>query len=205
MNNKQPILRPDLQAIADMVQSGSSLLDVGCGEGDLLGWLQNEKKVSGRGIELSQNGVNRSIARGLSVIQGDADTDLQYYPDQAYDYAVLSQTLQALRNPKDVLEQMVRIARHAIVSVPNFGHWKNRLYLTFRGRMPVTKTLSHQWYDTPNIHFSTITDFVNLCEKLGLTIEKRLYVSDQGIPTYFHNKGPFANLFGEQGIFMIRK
>jgi methionine biosynthesis protein MetW len=199
------LLRPDLQAIADMVQPGSSLLDIGCGEGDLLAWLQENKKVSGRGIELSQKGVNRCIARGLSVIQGDADADLQYYPNQAYDYAVLGQTLQTLHNPKEVLEQLVRIARHAIVSVPNFGHWKNRLYLTFTGRMPVTKTLSYDWYDTPNIHFCTITDFVVLCEKMGLTVEKRLYVTHQGTPTYFNNKAPFANLFGEQGIFMIRR
>lgn len=198
-------LRPDLQAIADMVAPGSSLLDIGCGEGDLLAMLQESKKVSGRGIEISQSGVNRSIARGLSVIQGDADTDLEYYPDQAYDYAILSQTLQTLRRPREVLEQLVRIARHAIVSVPNFGHWKNRLYLACVGCMPVTKTLTYQWYDTPNIHFCTITDFVNLCETLGLTIEKRLYVTHQGIPAHFSNKGPFANLFGEQGIFMIRR
>lgn len=188
-----------------MVQPNTSLLDVGCGEGDLLAWVQDKKQVSGRGIELSQSGVNRSIARGLSVIQGDADADLEYYPDQAYDYAILSQTLQTLRHPKEVIEQMVRIARHAIVSVPNFGHWKNRLYLACVGRMPVTSTLSYQWFDTPNIHFCTITDFVNLCEELGLTIEKRLYVNYQGVPTYFENKGLFANLFGEQGIFMIRR
>lgn len=198
-------LRPDLLAIANLVAPQSSLLDIGCGEGDLLAWLQEHRQVQGRGIELSQGGVNRSISRGLSVIQGDADTDLHFYPDQAYDYAVLSQTLQTLRAPKEVLEQLMRIARHAIVSVPNFGHWKNRLYLAFNGTMPVTKTLSHQWYDTPNIHFCTITDFVNLCEALGLTIEKRLYVTHQGVPNYFHNRGPFANFFGEQGIFMIRR
>jgi methionine biosynthesis protein MetW len=139
------------------------------------------------------------------VIQGDADTDLQYYPDQAYDFAVLSQTLQTLRNPKEVLEQLVRIARHAVVSVPNFGHWKNRLYLACKGRMPVTKALSYQWYDTPNIHFCTISDFVNLCDELGFTIEKRLYVTHQGASGYFRNKGRFANLFGEQGVFMIRR
>lgn len=198
-------LRPDLLAIANMVPPESSLLDIGCGEGDLLALLQDSKKVSGRGIELGQSGVNRCIARGLSVIQGDADTDLQYYPDQAYDYAILSQTLQTLRHPHEVMEQLVRIARHAIVSVPNFGHWKNRLYLACIGRMPVTKTLSYQWYDTPNIHFCTITDFVNLCEGLGLTIEKRLYVTHQGVPAYFNNKGLLANLLGEQGIFMIRR
>ena len=198
-------LRPDLQAIADMVEPNSSLLDVGCGEGELLAWLQDKKNISGRGIELSQTGVNHSIAKGLSVIQGDADTDLQYYPEQAYDYAVLGQTLQTLKDPKGTLEQLVRISRHAIVSVPNFGHWKNRLYLTFIGRMPVTKTLSYNWFDTPNIHFCTITDFVSLCEGLGLTIEKRLYVSHQGMPMNFNNRGFFANVFGEQGIFMIRR
>ena len=198
-------LRPDLRVIADMVSPKSTLIDVGCGEGDLLAFLQQEKKVAGRGIELSQGGVNRCISRGLSVIQGDADTDLQYYPDQAYDYAILSQTLQTLRNPKDVLEHLVRIGRHAIVSVPNFGHWKNRLYLMTRGQMPVTKALSYQWYDTPNIHFCTITDFVVLCESLGLTIEKRLYIDDMGGSGYFRNHGLLANMFGQQGIFMIRK
>jgi methionine biosynthesis protein MetW len=203
--NSVTVLRPDLQAIANLVTPGASLLDIGCGEGDLISWLQANRQVKGRGIELSQSGVNRSISRGLSVIQGDADTDLQYYPEQAYDYAVLSQTLQTLRAPKEVLEQLVRIARHAIVSVPNFAHWKNRLHLALIGRMPVTRTLSYQWYDTPNIHFCTITDFVNLCDELNLTIEKRLYVTNQGVPTYFNNKGPFANFFGEQGIFMIRR
>ncbi len=198
-------LRPDLQAIADLVTPGSSLLDVGCFEGDLLAWLRDNKQVSGRGIELSQQGVHRSIAKGLSVIQGNADTDLIHYPNQAYDYVILSQTLQTLRQPKEVLEQLVRIARHAIVSVPNFGYWKNRYYLLFKGRMPVTKSLSYEWFDTPNIHFCTIADFVVLCEQSDMTIERRLYVSEQGVPNYFHNKGPFANFFGEQGIFMIRK
>ncbi len=198
-------LRSDLKAIADLIAPSSTLLDVGCGEGDLLDWLQKEKQVAGRGIELSQHGVNRCLARGLSVIQGDADADLSYYPDQAYDYAVLSQTLQTLRQPKEVLGHMVRIARHAVVSVPNFGHWKNRLYLAMHGRMPVTKTLSHEWYDTPNIHFCTITDFIVLCEDLGLTIEQRLYVTNQGISGGFRDKAIFANLFGEQGIFMIRR
>lgn len=198
-------LRADLQAIANMVEKGTSLLDVGCGEGDLLAWLQGNKQVQGRGIELSQGGVNRCIARGLSVIQGDADTDLQYYPDQAYDYAVLSQTLQTLRAPKEVLEQLVRIARHAIVSVPNFAYWRNRAYLAFRGKMPVTKTLSYEWYDTPNIHFCTISDFVDLCDVVNVTIEERIYLTNQGIPASFHKRGPFANLFGEQGVFMIRR
>jgi len=199
-------LRPDLKAIADMVAPSSSLLDVGCGEGVLLHWLKENKQVKGRGIEISPQGVHRAISKGLSVIQGNADTDLSFYPENAYDYVVLSQTLQTLKEPKEVLSQLVRLAKHTIVSVPNFGYWKNRMYLGLRGRMPVTKSLSHQWYDTPNIHFCTIADFVVLCEDLGLTIEKRLYVNQFGVPSVFnHHGGLFANLFGEQGIFMIRK
>lgn len=199
------ILRSDLRVIADMIEPSSSLLDVGCGEGDLLAYLQQEKQVSGRGIELSQSGVNRCIARGLSVIQGDADIDLTYYPDNAYDYAVLSHTLQTLRQPKETLQHLVRIASHAIVSVPNFGHWKNRLYLACMGRMPVTRSLSYQWYDTPNIHFCTITDFIRLCEGLDLTIEKNIYITESGISSNVSKHSRFANLFGQNGIFMIRR
>lgn len=202
---KETLLRSDLQVIARLVETHTTLLDVGCGEGELLAWLATEKNVAGRGIELNQVGVHRAIAKGLSVIQGDANTDLQYYPEQAYDYAVLSQTLQTLQNPREVIEQLVRIARYAIISVPNFGHWKNRLHLTAIGRMPVTKTLAYQWYDTPNIHFCTIADFVVLCEEMGLMIKERLYVNHQGVPAYFSNKGWFANFFGEQGIFLISR
>lgn len=199
------MLRPDLQVIADMIAPDTALLDVGCGEGELLSWLHRHKQVAGRGIELTPANVSRCIAQGLPVIQGDADTDLQFYPDQAYDYVVLSQTLQTLQRPREVLEHLVRIARHAIVSVPNFGHWRNRLYLAFFGRMPVTRTLSYTWYETPNIHFCTISDFVELCDALGLIIEQRVYVTHQGTPSKFHNKGLLANLLGEQGIFMVRK
>ena len=197
------ILRPDLLAIADLIPISSTLLDVGCGEGDLLAYLQQEKQVSGRGIELSQSGVNCCIGKGLAVIQGDADIDLSYYPDQAFDFVVLSQTLQTLKNPKEVLQHLVRISSHAIVSVPNFGHWKNRLYLAVMGKMPVTKTLSYQWYDTPNIHFCTITDFTNLCKELGLTIEKGFSVTETGVSSAVNKSPIFANLFGQNGIFMV--
>lgn len=198
-------LRPDLRAVAGLIPEGATMLDVGCGEGDLLAWLKREKNVRGRGIELSPSGVKSCLARGLSVIQGDADTDLEFYPDGAVDYVVLSQTLQTLRDPRRVLSHLVRIGRHAVVSVPNFGHWRNRAYLAFRGRMPVTRALRHQWYDTPNIHFCTITDFIELCEVLELTIERRLYVTNQGAPGYFRNKGFMANLLGEQGVFVVRR
>lgn len=201
----QRTLRPDLRAIADMIAPSSTLLDVGCGEGDLLSFLQQEKKVTGRGIELSQSGVNRCIARGLSVIQGDADIDLSYYPDNAYDYVVLSQTLQTLKQPKEVLEHLVRIGRHAVLSVPNFGHWRNRLYLIYKGRMPVTRSLSYQWYDTPNIHFCTIIDFIRLCESLNLKIEKSVYVTETGTSSSVKGNIKFANFFGQHGIFMVTR
>lgn len=197
-------LRPSLRVIADLVAAGSKVLDIGCGNGELLTWLAKEKSVDGRGLELSQTGVNASIANGLSVVQGDADIDLQYYPDKAYDYVILSQTLQTTKDPKVVLANLVRIGKHVIVAVPNFGYWKNRAYLGFLGRMPVTRTLSYQWYDTPNIHFCTISDFVELCDLMNIEIEKRVYVDNRGVPSYFQGKGAFANLFGQEGIFMLR-
>lgn len=198
-------LRADLKAIANLIAPKSSVLDVGCGDGDLLYWLQVNKDVQGRGIEIDGSRVNTAISRGLSVIQGDADADLKFYPKKAYDYVVLSQTLQRLAAPKETLELLVGIAEHAIVSVPNFGYWKNRLYLAVNGRMPVTKTLNYTWYDTPNIHFCTISDFIELCEVVNVQIEKRIYVSDQGIPAFFSRQGPLGNFLGEQGIFMIKR
>jgi methionine biosynthesis protein MetW len=199
------VLRPDLAVIAAFIRPGARVLDVGCGDGQLLRWLRDERQVDGRGIEIDQQQVNRAIASGIAVIQGDVDSDLPHYPDHAYDYVVLSQTLQAMRDPRAVLLDLVRIGREAIVSVPNFGHWRNRLHLAVKGRMPVTKTLSYQWYDTPNIHFCTITDFVLLAEELGITIADRMVVDAAGHKARFSGRGPAANLFGEQGVFLLRK
>lgn len=198
-------LRPDLQVIAEMIERKSKVLDIGCGDGELLSWLTRHRMVDGRGIEISQSGVSLCVASGLSVIQGDADTDLSDYPDKAFDYVVLSQTLQAMRDPKKVLNELVRISRYAIVSVPNFGYWKNRLYLLLKGRMPVTSSLSYQWYETPNIHFCTIDDFVILCEELGLTIRQRLSINSEGSVSTFRTRSWAANLFGEVGVFMLEK
>ncbi|MES2985131.1 MAG: methionine biosynthesis protein MetW [Pseudomonadota bacterium] len=199
------VLRPDLAVIASLIKPGARVLDVGCGDGQLLRWLRDEKQVDGRGIEIDQGEVNRAIASGIPVIQGDVDSDLPHYPDGSYDYVILSQTLQAMRDPRAVLLDLVRIGRAAIVSVPNFGHWRNRLYLAVRGKMPVTKTLSYQWYDTPNIHFCTIADFMILAESLGITIENRVGVDASGHKAKFARHSRVANLFSEQGVFLLRK
>src|ERR1700736_2019359 len=155
--------RVSLLCRAALVVRGARGLDVGCADGQLLKLLELTRAVDGRGIEISQKGVNECVARGLSVVQGDADTDLVDYPDDGFDYVILSQTLQATRRPRDVTVELLRIGRKAIVSFPNFGHWRTRAYLTLRGRMPVTTTLPHAWYETPNIHFCPIRDFVALC------------------------------------------
>jgi methionine biosynthesis protein MetW len=197
--------RVDFDVIASLVNPGARVLDVGCDDGQLLELLQNTKNVDGRGVELSQKGVNECVARGLSVIQGDADSDLKYYPDDGFDYVILSQTLQATRNPKNVLSELLRIGEKAIVSFPNFGHWRMRASLLVNGRMPVTEELPYSWYDTPNIHFCTISDFVILAESLGITIAARVMVDAAGNKARFRGRGLAANFFGEQGVFLLRK
>src|SRR4051794_11105944 len=172
--------RVDLLVVAQMIEPGAKVLDVGCGDGELLRLLAETRGVDGRGIELSREGVNESVAKGLAVVQGDADTDLGDYPDDAFDYVILSQTLQATRNPRRVLEHMLRIGRRAVVSLPNFGHWGIRLQIMFGGHMPRTDNLPYSWYDTPNIHFCTIKDFRHLCELTGTKMEKAVALNAWG-------------------------
>lgn len=197
-------IRVDLRLIATMIEPSSRVLDVGCGDGQLLDYLVRNRGVVGRGIELSQAGVNASVAHGLSVVQGDADTDLGNYPTQAFDYVVLSQTLQATRNPKRVISELVRIGRKAIVSFPNFGYWRVRWQLLLRGRMPQTDALGHKWHETPNIHLCTILDFAELCSAMGVKIERSISLNPKGRAAVLQ-RGRMANLFGEQAVFMLSR
>lgn len=198
-------IRQDLELIARMIPPGARVLDVGCGDGELLSYLSTEKQVDGRGIELSMAGVRAAVARGVPVIQGDADTDLDDYPEEAFDYVILSQTLQATERPRDVLDNLVRLAGRAVVSFPNFGHWLGRLQLLFRGRMPVSTFLPAEWWNTPNIHFCTTRDFLALCEEMNIVVEKAIALDRQGNPCRFSGTGRLANVFGAQSVFVLRK
>lgn len=204
-NSVQHGSRVDLVVIADMVARGARVLDVGSGDGELLRLLRDSRGVDGRGIEISREGVNHCVAKGLAVIQGDADIDLADYPDDAFDYVILSQTLQATRRPRWVLEQMLRIGRNGIVSFPNFGHWKIRVELLLRGRMPLTRNLPESWYETPNIHFCTIRDFVELTRKLDTKIGRAVAFNSSGRPVRLNAPWWFWNMFGEQAVFLLSR
>jgi methionine biosynthesis protein MetW len=198
-------LRQDLRIIAEMIEPGARVLDIGCGDGALLAYLTSDKAVDGRGVELSQSGVNACVTQGLSVIQGDADSDLDAYPAGAFDVVVLSQTLQATRQPRRVIETLMRIGKRAIVSFPNFGFWRIRLGFALSGRMPVSPLLNHAWYDTPNIHLCTIRDFVVLCDEIGVRIEKSVTLDGYGRPFSLEPRGTLANLLAEQGVFVLTR
>jgi methionine biosynthesis protein MetW len=197
--------RVDHELIADMVHTGARVLDVGCGDGALLKLLTARRQVDGRGIEVDPGRVKACVASGLSVIQGDADRDLADYPDAAFDYAILSLTIQATRKPREVLQHLLRISRRAIVSFPNFGHWKVRQQLLLRGRMPITENLPDQWFESPNGHLCTITDFAELCRQIEARVERKVAFNASGsqlgtwLPLTTHN------LLGEKAVFLLTK
>jgi methionine biosynthesis protein MetW len=198
-------LRPDLAAIAEMIPQGARVLDVGCGDGALLEHLVRTKHVDGRGIELSQQNVNACVARGLAVVQGDADTDLAEYPAQVFDFVILSQTIQATEKPAQVLQHLLRIGRQVAISLPNFGHWRVRLALLLGGRMPRTKALGYSWYDTPNIHLCTLADFVDLTRKHGAVIDRALALKNDTVAGDVRPDSWGPNIAAQGAIFLLRK
>ncbi|MTI18356.1 methionine biosynthesis protein MetW [Rhodobacteraceae bacterium RKSG542] len=206
MNSKDlKNVRGDHRILCDFVEPGSRVLDIGCEDGDLLELLIRTRNVDARGLELHQAGVNKCVARGLPAVQGDADTDLSAYPDGAFDYAILSQTLQATKDPKHILGELLRIGKRAVVSFPNFGHWRNRMQLLTRGRMPVTDYLPYSWYDTPNIHFCTIRDFVELAGEVDAKVLRAEALNAKGERIGFNAPWWVWNLIGDQAIFLLER
>ena len=193
-------LRPDLAVIRDHVAPDSRILDVGCGDGILLAALRDQKRCDARGMEIDPDNVAACVAKGLSVIQGDADRDLAFYPDRSFDYAILSQTLQTTTRPADTLDELLRIGRQAFVSFPNFAHWRMRLSLLWTGRMPVTRLLPERWYDTPNIHHLTVDDFRKLMAERGITVEKSWFLAADR-----RRRPAGANLRAEHAVFLLSR
>ena len=201
--SKDGNVRLDFRAIASLIaKKNAKILDIGCGDGELLHFLKSTKKAKVRGLEINQARASAAISKGISVIQGDAEIDLTHYLDDSFDYAILSQTLQAMKNPKDIIEQMLRVAKYAIISLPNFAYLRNRFYLGVLGKMPMSKTIPFSWYDTPNIHFCSIKDFRKLCFDLDLAIKKEIFLTNNGQLISFSGK-IMPNLLAEYGVFLV--
>ncbi|KXV18335.1 methionine biosynthesis protein MetW [Gluconobacter oxydans] len=198
-------MRVDQRLIAEMIAPRARVLDVGSGDGTLIDYLYRTRSCDARGIEIDMQNVTQSVAHGLPVMHGDADHDLANYPDDTFDYVVLQRTLQAVERPREVLRQMLRIGRHAIVSFPNFGHWRLRLQLLTTGRMPMTPVWNTPWYSTPNIHPCTIRDFLLLCEEEGYVIQQWLAIDEDGARAPWRRSIRLANLFGEQAMFLLKR
>jgi len=196
-------IRVDHKIIAELIDSGSRVLDLGCGDGSLLKFLVTEKSVIGRGVEITEEGMEICVSRGLSVLHGDIDEGLQDYNDRFFDYVVLSQTLQVVHRPKFVIKEMLRAGKKAIVSFPNFGNWRVRLDLLFSGRMPKSDVLPFEWYDTPNIHLCTINDFRILCSEMGIKIEREIYLKNQDTENTGLLVRVAPNLFAGIAIYLI--
>ena len=198
-------MKEEFKVISKFIEEKSRVLDVGCGDGILMEYLSKNKVVDVRGLEISKEKVKKCLSKGLAVIEGDAENDLKQFPDLSFDYVILSQTLQAFMNPKKVIENLLRVGKKVIVTIPNFGHWKVRLNLLSKGTMPITNSLPHSWYNTPNIHMCTIKDFVKFSVIIGFKIFKSLALRNKNISDINNSNLFIKNLFGELGIFLIEK
>ena len=198
-------MQPEFKIISDLIDKNSHVLDVGCGDGILMEFLIKEKKVNIRGIEISKTKVQNCIAKGLTIIEGNAEEDLKQFPDKSFDYVILSQTLQAFLSPEKVINELLRIGKQAIVTIPNFGYWKIRLHLLFKGTMPVTRTLPDEWYNTPNIHLCTIKDFVFFSKTKNFKLSKSIALKNN-LPSDIKNSNlNIKNLSSNLGIFLIER
>jgi methionine biosynthesis protein MetW len=198
-------MKNEFKIIANLLPNQSRILDIGCGDGTLMEFLIKQKNIDARGMELEEDKVKQCISKGLPVIEGNAETELGQFPDKAFDFVVLSQTLQAFYQPENVLDQLLRIGKRVIISIPNFGYWQVRASLLFFGKMPITKSLPNTWYNTPNLHMCSIKDFYQLCEKKKIKIDRIIGINGEKISSINHINLEMKNLLSEVGIFLISK
>ena len=197
-------MKKEFKVISELIEEKSRVLDVGCGNGDLMKFLSENKTVNIRGLEISKKSVQNCLSKGLTVIEGNAENDLTQFPENSFDYVVLSQTLQAFLNTEKVINELLRIGKRAIVTIPNFGHWKIRLQLLTKGTMPVTEALPNEWYNTPNLHMCTIQDFVNFCNKKNIKIDQSTCLTNEKISEITKGNMQYKNIFSQLGIFLIQ-
>jgi len=198
-------MKHEFRIIADLIEANSRVIDVGCGDGVLMDFLKQNKNIDVRGLEISKDKVQKCISKGLTVIEGNAESDLKQFPNHSFDYAILSQTLQAFLNPEIVINELLRVGKKAIVTIPNFGYWKVRLHLLIKGTMPVTETLPDQWYNTANLHMCTIKDFFNFATEKNFKIKSSLALSKEEVSEIKNSNLSFKNFFADLGIFIIEK
>ena len=198
-------MKEEFKVISELIDEKSRVLDVGCGDGILMEYLLKNKVVDVRGLEISKEKVKKCLSNGLAVVEGDAEYDLKQFPDLSFDYVILSQTLQAFMSPENVIEDLLRVGKKVIVTIPNFGHWKIRVDLLFKGEMPITKNLPYEWYNTPNLHMCTIQDFYNFCNNKGINIFKTISLNGQKTSKITSSNLKFKNLISELGIFLLEK